>query len=63
MKIEDVFVNNKMWIDEKLAIDENYFNNLSKGQSPEILYIGCSDSRVTDITFKSTLLTRLAILR
>ena len=47
MKIEDVFVNNKMWIDEKLAIDENYFNNLSKGQSPEILYIGCSDSRVT----------------
>lgn len=46
-KIEKVFENNKEWISEKLAIDENYFENLSKGQSPEFLYIGCSDSRVT----------------
>lgn len=46
-KIEKIFKNNKTWIAEKLAIDENYFENLSKGQSPEFLYIGCSDSRVT----------------
>ncbi|HRG01494.1 MAG TPA: carbonic anhydrase [Bacteroidia bacterium] len=46
-KIEKIFENNKTWIAEKLAIDENYFENLSKGQSPEFLYIGCSDSRVT----------------
>ena len=46
-KIEKVFENNKAWIAEKLAVDENYFENLSKGQSPEFLYIGCSDSRVT----------------
>lgn len=46
-KIEKVFENNKEWISEKLAIDANYFENLSKGQSPEFLYIGCSDSRVT----------------
>ena len=32
---------------EKFAIDECYFENLAKGQSPEFLYIGCSDSRVT----------------
>jgi carbonic anhydrase len=46
-KIEQIFANNKAWIAEKLSADENYFENLSKGQSPEFLYIGCSDSRVT----------------
>lgn len=47
MDIEKVFKNNEKWIAQKLAVDSNYFENLSKGQSPEILYIGCSDSRVT----------------
>lgn len=47
MKIENVFKNNEKWIAEKLSIDENYFENLSKGQNPELLYIGCSDSRVS----------------
>jgi len=46
-KIEKVFENNKAWIAEKLAVDEKYFENLSHGQHPEFLYIGCSDSRVT----------------
>lgn len=47
MNIEKIFSNNKKWIDERLQIDENYFKNLSSGQNPEILYIGCSDSRVS----------------
>ncbi|ESU22067.1 carbonic anhydrase [Flavobacterium cauense R2A-7] len=47
MDIQKVFKNNEKWIGEKLALDSNYFKNLSKGQNPEILYIGCSDSRVT----------------
>jgi carbonic anhydrase len=47
MNIEKIFSNNKKWIEEKLQIDENYFKNLSSGQKPEILYIGCSDSRVS----------------
>jgi carbonic anhydrase len=47
MEIEKVFKNNEKWIAEKLSVNPNYFENLSKGQSPEILYIGCSDSRVT----------------
>jgi carbonic anhydrase len=42
-----IFENNKKWVTEKKLVDKNYFENLSKGQSPEILYIGCSDSRVT----------------
>ncbi|MGY5848573.1 carbonic anhydrase [Salegentibacter sp. HM20] len=47
MEIKKIFKNNQKWIQEKLDVDSNYFKNLSTGQSPEILYIGCSDSRVT----------------
>ena len=47
MNIEEVFKNNQNWVTEKLSKDKNYFENLSKGQSPSMLYIGCSDSRVT----------------
>ena len=47
MKIKQIFENNKEWIQEKLNKDADYFSNLSKGQNPDILYIGCSDSRVT----------------
>jgi carbonic anhydrase len=47
MKFEQIFQNNREWIEEKLKTDRDYFKNLSKGQNPDILYIGCSDSRVT----------------
>ncbi|MFN8239030.1 MAG: carbonic anhydrase [Chitinophagales bacterium] len=46
-KIAKIFENNKDWVADKLALDPAYFTNLSKGQNPEFLYIGCSDSRVT----------------
>ncbi len=42
-----IFENNKKWVEEKLNIDANFFKNLAKEQTPEYLYIGCSDSRVT----------------
>ncbi len=38
--------NNKKWVEEKLAIDKDFFKDLSKGQNPPLLWIGCSDSRV-----------------
>ncbi len=47
MDIKQIFKNNQNWVQTKLNVDSNYFNNLSKGQNPDILYIGCSDSRVT----------------
>ncbi|MDE3743168.1 carbonic anhydrase [Maribacter polysaccharolyticus] len=47
MQIKNVFKNNEKWIKEKLAVDSNFFDELGKGQKPELLYIGCSDSRVT----------------
>lgn len=47
MQLDKIFSNNKKWIKEKLMVDKDYFLKLSKGQKPKILYIGCSDSRVT----------------
>lgn len=47
MKFETIFKNNEKWVADKLKLDPHYFENLSKGQHPEFLYIGCSDSRVT----------------
>ncbi|NJO91998.1 MAG: carbonic anhydrase [Chloroflexia bacterium] len=47
MEIEQIFENNKAWIEEQLAHDQDYFKKLSLGQDPDYLYIGCSDSRVT----------------
>ncbi|SHI66407.1 carbonic anhydrase [Arenibacter nanhaiticus] len=45
--LDKVLENNEKWIEEKLQTDPSFFNELGKGQKPEILYIGCSDSRVT----------------
>ena len=47
MNFEQIFKNNEKWIAEKTHQNPDYFQELSKGQTPEILYIGCSDSRVT----------------
>lgn len=47
MNFEQIIKNNEAWVAEKLALDPDYFVNLSKGQTPDTLYIGCSDSRVT----------------
>ncbi len=47
MDIQQIFKNNREWVGEKLKQDPEYFKNLSMGQNPDILYIGCSDSRVS----------------
>jgi len=47
MDINKVFKNNQSWIEEKLKLDKDYFEKLGEGQNPDLLYIGCSDSRVT----------------
>ncbi|WNM18011.1 carbonate dehydratase [Flavobacterium capsici] len=38
--------NNKKWVENQLALDKDFFKDLSKGQNPPLLWIGCSDSRV-----------------
>jgi carbonic anhydrase len=41
-----ILENNKVWVESKLEVDPNYFKDLAKGQTPPLLWIGCSDSRV-----------------
>ena len=42
----ELLENNRRWAGEIIAKDPRFFENLSKGQRPEVLWIGCSDSRV-----------------
>jgi carbonic anhydrase len=43
---ESLLQGNKDWVAATLAEDPTYFDRLSAGQKPPILWIGCSDSRV-----------------
>lgn len=44
--ISDLLQNNRAWAVQKQAADPDYFRRLSSQQTPEYLWIGCSDSRV-----------------
>ena len=37
---------NKAWVQDKLSVNPEYFSRMEKTQTPEYLWIGCSDSRV-----------------
>jgi len=43
---ERLLLENKAWAAEKLQDDPEFFSRLSHLQTPEFLWIGCSDSRV-----------------
>ncbi len=43
---EKLLLENKAWAAEKVQDDPDYFNRLSLLQTPDFLWIGCSDSRV-----------------
>jgi carbonic anhydrase len=44
--IAQLLENNKSWSEKTKRDDPDFFDNLSKRQTPEYLWIGCSDSRV-----------------
>lgn len=44
---EQIFENNRKWVEEKTRTNKEFFSKLSQDQRPDYLYIGCSDSRVT----------------
>ena len=44
--LEHLIKNNKKWVSEMSTKDPTFFEKLGAGQSPDYLYIGCSDSRV-----------------
>ncbi len=43
---QKLITGNKIYAETKLHQDPDYFANLAKGQKPDYLWIGCSDSRV-----------------
>lgn len=46
LSYEKLLLENKAWAAEKVAEDPEYFKRLAHVQTPEFLWIGCSDSRV-----------------
>ena len=44
--IQELFENNRAWAKASYEADPEYFSRLVNQQSPEYLWIGCSDSRV-----------------
>lgn len=47
-RIQKLLLENKAWAQSKLDINEGYFSDMAKDQSPEYLWVGCSDSRVPE---------------
>jgi len=46
-RIERLLNSNRRWAEELKADDPQFFERLSESQSPELLWIGCSDSRIS----------------
>ncbi|HXU43508.1 MAG TPA: carbonate dehydratase [Burkholderiales bacterium] len=46
MSLKQLLDNNRAWAKEMLTQDKQYFSRLANQQSPQYLWIGCSDSRV-----------------
>lgn len=44
--LQHLFENNRKWVEKITKKKPDFFEKLSDGQAPEILWIGCSDSRV-----------------
>lgn len=44
--LPDVFRRNRAWAEARLASDPAYFERLRRLQKPDLLWVGCSDSRV-----------------
>jgi carbonic anhydrase len=45
-KYEQLLLQNRAWVEQKMQEDKDFFNRLANVQTPEFLWIGCADSRV-----------------
>lgn len=43
---QQLLLQNRAWVQQKLQEDKDFFNKLANVQKPDFLWIGCSDSRV-----------------
>jgi carbonic anhydrase len=46
VSLKQLLENNRAWAKDMLSQDKDYFSRLERQQSPQYLWIGCSDSRV-----------------
>ena len=46
MSLSDLLAQNRAWAAAQVARDPGYFQRMTGGQHPRVLWIGCSDSRV-----------------
>ncbi|HEX6691612.1 MAG TPA: carbonate dehydratase [Burkholderiales bacterium] len=46
MSLKQLLDKNRQWAEEMLSQDQHFFSRLAEQQSPQYLWIGCSDSRV-----------------
>ena len=44
--LSQLFANNRAWAEQMTAREPDFFSRLSRQQTPQYLWIGCSDSRV-----------------
>ena len=44
--LTNLFANNRLWAERRVAADPTFFQRLAAQQAPAYLWIGCSDSRV-----------------
>lgn len=44
--IRRMLLGNQAWVEDRMSEDPGYFERLARPQQPEVLWIGCSDSRV-----------------
>ena len=44
--LDDIFAANRQWAEEHVKEDPDYFKRLLGIQTPDLLWIGCSDSRI-----------------
>jgi carbonic anhydrase len=45
-KYEQLLLQNRAWVEQKMREDKDFFKRLANVQTPEFLWIGCADSRV-----------------
>lgn len=54
LRYEQLILENKAWADEVKESDPAFFDRMAASQNPDILWIGCSDSRVAPETITQT---------
>ena len=53
--IENLLAGNRQFVEEEFNARIEYYRGISQGQTPKVLWIGCSDSRVAENVITNSL--------